>query len=43
MSQPTLSKRQQKTRLIFLQALLHLVAERGFDRVTVQTSPTWPT
>lgn len=33
--QPTLSKRQQKTRLALLNALLRLVVERGLDRVTV--------
>lgn len=29
------SKRQQKTRLAFMNAFVHLVMERGFDRVTV--------
>jgi AcrR family transcriptional regulator len=31
----TLSKRQQKTRLAFMNALLRLVVERGLDRITV--------
>ncbi|HEX2619372.1 MAG TPA: TetR/AcrR family transcriptional regulator [Phototrophicaceae bacterium] len=31
----TLSKRQQKTRLAFMDALLTLVVEKGFDQITV--------
>jgi AcrR family transcriptional regulator len=35
MNATALSNRQQKTRLIFLNALLRLVIEKGLDRVTV--------
>ncbi len=35
MDHTVLSKRAQKTRLAFMNAALYLIAERGFDRVTV--------
>jgi AcrR family transcriptional regulator len=35
MTTPTLSRRQQKTRLMFMDALLRLVIQRGFDNITV--------
>ena len=35
MNEALLSKRQEKTRLAFMNALLHLVMEHGLDRITV--------
>ncbi|GAB4511800.1 MAG: hypothetical protein OHK0046_10400 [Anaerolineae bacterium] len=35
MDEATLSRRQQKTRLAFMNALLRLLAERGLDQITV--------